>query len=220
MQIETTNRYPLVIAQDRSISETIYSLTCPVGVVSLTIKLGMPTVLLNGRFDALYHIHCEPPREAWEWKSWKRVHADDGLVALKRAIDNAIAELTVLCRDIGYNPDDRSEEAKVPQNAGLRLALDAYERMDYESAFRLILPLAEEGLHCAQTVLGGLYYVGNGVEQSASKAREWYEHAAAGCDAHAADNLASMYRLGVGGAMSHQRCIDLKAVARTFGMSR
>ena len=44
-------------------------------------------------------------------------------------------------------------------------ATDAYKRKDYETAYKLILPLAEQGFAKAQTNLGGMYFDGLGVTQ-------------------------------------------------------
>ena len=42
-------------------------------------------------------------------------------------------------------------------------ATDAYERKDYETAYKLILPLAQQGLAIAQYNLGVMYRDGQGV---------------------------------------------------------
>ena len=44
-------------------------------------------------------------------------------------------------------------------------ALDAYKRQDYKTAYKLWLPLAEQGFAKAQYNLGNKYYNGQGVPQ-------------------------------------------------------
>ena len=48
-------------------------------------------------------------------------------------------------------------------------ATDAYERKDYETAYKLILPLAEQGYAEAQYNLGIMYSKGQGVQQNFHK---------------------------------------------------
>jgi len=45
----------------------------------------------------------------------------------------------------------------------------AYERKDYETAYKLILPLAEQGYAEAQYNLGIMYSKGQGVQQNFHK---------------------------------------------------
>ena len=93
-------------------------------------------------------------------------------------------------------------------------ATKAYYRGDYETACRLIKPLAEGGLPEAQLNLGLMYDKGQGVprdyaealkwyrkaaEQGNAKALKWYRKAAEQGNAEAQFNLGLMYdeRLGV-----------------------
>ena len=93
-------------------------------------------------------------------------------------------------------------------------ATKAYHSGDYETAYRLIKPLAEGGLPEAQLNLGLLYEKGQGVpqdyaealiwyrkaaEQGNAKALKWYRKAAEQGNAEAQFNLGLMYdrRLGV-----------------------
>jgi len=57
-------------------------------------------------------------------------------------------------------------------------ATNAYYRGDYETAFRLIAPLAEQGLPEAQFNMGLMFEMGQGVPQSADEAVKWYRMAA------------------------------------------
>ncbi|MGB7631437.1 MAG: tetratricopeptide repeat protein [Candidatus Deferrimicrobium sp.] len=93
-------------------------------------------------------------------------------------------------------------------------ATKAYYRGDYQTAYRLIKPLAEGGLPEAQFNLGLMYEMGQGVprdyaealkwyrraaEQGNAKALKWYRKAAEQGNAEAQFNLGLMYdeRLGV-----------------------
>jgi uncharacterized protein len=57
-------------------------------------------------------------------------------------------------------------------------ATKAYISGDYETAYRLIKPLAEQGLPEAQVNLGLMYNKGQGVPQNDSEALKWYRKAA------------------------------------------
>ena len=53
-------------------------------------------------------------------------------------------------------------------------ATDAYERKDYETAYKLVLPLAEQGHAKAQYNLGLMYVNGQGVPQDYVSAHMWW----------------------------------------------
>jgi TPR repeat protein len=77
-------------------------------------------------------------------------------------------------------------------------AVAAYERGDYATAYRLIKPLAQEGIPEAQYNLGLMYDQGKGVPQDYAEAVKWYRRAAEQGDANAQYNLGQMYREGRG----------------------
>jgi|TARA_B100000315_G_scaffold145334_1_gene134237 hypothetical protein len=56
---------------------------------------------------------------------------------------------------------------------GFQGALDAFKRKDYKTAYKLSLPLAEQGNTWAQYYLGVIYGSGQGVPQDKKKAFEW-----------------------------------------------
>ena len=62
----------------------------------------------------------------------------------------------------------------------------AYKRGDYAMALREWLPLAEQGNEKAQAVLGGMYYMGRGVQQDDVNAAMWLDLAARQGDQSAA----------------------------------
>ena len=77
-------------------------------------------------------------------------------------------------------------------------ATDAYKRKDYETAYKLILPLAEQGNADAQFNLGLTYDNGRGVPQDYKEAVKWYRLSAEQGNASAQYNLALKYEEGQG----------------------
>ena len=75
---------------------------------------------------------------------------------------------------------------------------DAYERKDYKEAFRLWLPLAEQGDAFAQSNLGVMYEIGSGVSQDDKEAVRWYRLSAEQGYATAQFFLGTMYDAGKG----------------------
>ena len=57
-------------------------------------------------------------------------------------------------------------------------AVDAYEREDYKTAYKLFLPLAEQGDSNGQYFLGLMYYEGREVQQNDKEATKWFRLAA------------------------------------------
>ena len=52
-------------------------------------------------------------------------------------------------------------------------AVKAVNRRDYETAYKMIVPLAENGQAAAQLVLGMMYFKGTGVEKNIVEADKW-----------------------------------------------
>ena len=52
-------------------------------------------------------------------------------------------------------------------------AVKAVNRRDYETAYKMIIPLAEKGQAAAQLVLGMMYFKGTGVEKNIVEADKW-----------------------------------------------
>jgi len=75
---------------------------------------------------------------------------------------------------------------------------EATERGDYQTAFKLWLPLAEQGNVNAQFNLGLMYQKGEGVKQDYFEAVKWYRQAEKQGDAKAQLNLGVMYINGDG----------------------
>ncbi len=57
--------------------------------------------------------------------------------------------------------------------------VDAYERGDYKTAYKLFLPVAEQGDAEAQCFIGICYENGRGVKQDDIEAEKWYRKSAA-----------------------------------------
>ena len=74
----------------------------------------------------------------------------------------------------------------------------AYKRSDFKTALRLWRPLAEHGSAEAQTNLGNMYRIGQGVRQNYAQALKWYLLAAEQGEAVAQYNLGNRYRNGRG----------------------
>ena len=76
--------------------------------------------------------------------------------------------------------------------------LEATMRGDYQTAFKLWLPMAEQGYAGAQFNLGVMYENGDGIKQDDFEAVKWYRKAAEQGDADAQLNLGNMYANGRG----------------------
>ena len=77
-------------------------------------------------------------------------------------------------------------------------AMATYDRGDYQSALRLLYPLADQGNSTAQFTLGSTYDFGWGVPQDWSEAVRWYRMAANQNHPAAQLNLGVMYQEGRG----------------------
>src|SRR5215471_2521483 len=82
--------------------------------------------------------------------------------------------------------------------AGFQEATDAYNRGDYATAWRELLPLAQQGDAYAQVNLGVMYQQGQGVPQNYAEAVKWYQRAAEQGLAEAQNDLGTMYYNGQG----------------------
>ena len=75
---------------------------------------------------------------------------------------------------------------------------DAYDKKDYKTAYKLWLPLAEQGDAESQFNLGAMYATGRGVPQDYKKAVKWVRLSAEQGVAKAQTNLGYMYENGQG----------------------
>ncbi|WP_233775804.1 tetratricopeptide repeat protein, partial [Haemophilus influenzae] len=76
--------------------------------------------------------------------------------------------------------------------------LTAYEQSDYQTAFKLWLPVAEQGYAEAKFNLSVMYAKGQGVKQDDVEAVKWYRKAAEQGVANAQVILGFSYLLGKG----------------------
>lgn len=76
----------------------------------------------------------------------------------------------------------------------------AFDKGDYETAFNLWVPLAENGDADAQNYLGIIYSLGLGQRRDYKKSLEWYERAAKAGHADAQRNYGDMINFGRGTA--------------------
>ena len=74
----------------------------------------------------------------------------------------------------------------------------AYNRGDYATALKELLPLAEQGHAGAQYFVGYMYYKGQGVVQNGAEAVKWFRQAGRQGDVKAQYLLGYMYYKGQG----------------------
>jgi len=74
----------------------------------------------------------------------------------------------------------------------------AYDRKDYQRAYEIWRPLAQQGHASAQFLLGLVYDAGTGVPEDDAEAVNWYRKAAQQGQARAQYNLGLMYSKGEG----------------------
>ena len=96
----------------------------------------------------------------------------------------------------------------------------AYERKDYKAAYKLWLPLAEQGDAGAQYLLGYMYDLGQGVLQDYKEAVKWYRLAAEQGLAQAQGTLGGMYALGQGVEQSYKETVKWYRLAAEQGLAQ
>ena len=82
--------------------------------------------------------------------------------------------------------------------ADFRSGNAAFERNDYATAFRELLPFAKQGNPSAQFKIGHMYLFGKGVPKDATEGAEWVRKSAEQGDAFAQTVLSALYGLGNG----------------------
>jgi uncharacterized protein len=89
-------------------------------------------------------------------------------------------------------------------NIGSAFAVDlvsaqaAYDKGNFEDAFKQFLSLAQEGNALAQSSTGVMYDMGQGVAKDYDKAIEWYRKSAEQGNQFGQFNLGTMYYMGTG----------------------
>lgn len=74
----------------------------------------------------------------------------------------------------------------------------AYDKGDFQTAFKEFLSLAEGGNALAQSSTGVMYDMGHGTTKDYSKAVEWYKKSAEQGNQFGQFNLGTMYYMGTG----------------------
>jgi TPR repeat protein len=85
-----------------------------------------------------------------------------------------------------------------PLEERMRTAAAAYEQKDYATAAAIWRPLAEQGNAEAQTLLGAMYWSGDGLPRNHAEAAKWYLRAAQQGYARAQNDIGFMYGFGEG----------------------
>jgi TPR repeat protein len=96
-------------------------------------------------------------------------------------------------------------------------AIDAYNREDYKTSYRLIRPLAKKGFTQAQYNLGVLYLKGKGVKVNLKKAIKLFEFAAEQGVVKAQNKLGLMYFKGMGVEQDFIKAIEWWHLAAAQG---
>ena len=94
---------------------------------------------------------------------------------------------------------------------------DALKRKDYKEAFRLFLPLAEQGNAGAQYNLGSLYSNGKGVPQDYKEAVKWYRLSVKQGNAFAQVKLGYFYTVGQGVPQDKKEAVRLYRLSAEQG---
>lgn len=109
-----------------------------------------------------------------------------------------------------YNPktdQEKDEDTKTKTNTQVAQvdfkseyikAVKLHQNRNFQAAFKILNPIANQGYVHAQGLLGMMYENGEGVTRNQSKAIEWYRKAAAQDSAEAQYMLGEIYRLGKG----------------------
>ncbi|MDJ0949537.1 MAG: tetratricopeptide repeat protein [Alphaproteobacteria bacterium] len=107
----------------------------------------------------------------------------------------------------------------VPARADLAAGEAAFDRGDFEAAYREFLPLAQAGNRKAQFWIGRLYFEGKGVPEDGRKAAKWLTRSARQGDAFAIFLLAYHYSDGWGVPKNKKKGDCLYVLAAYAGMS-
>ncbi len=96
----------------------------------------------------------------------------------------------------------------------------AYQAKDYEKAFEVLKPLAEEGNAAAQKTLGLMYEYGRGVAKDENEAIGWYTKAALQGDAVLQHDLGVKYFLGQGVPQDYKGAAKWWRMAGDAGLAK
>ena len=96
--------------------------------------------------------------------------------------------------------------------------LEAAISGDFETAFKIWMPLAKEGDPYAQNGLGMLYRRGDGVKKDPKKAAKWFQLSADQGFLMPMYSLAEMYEIGEGIPLDYKKSFELYSVAAENGL--
>jgi uncharacterized protein len=97
---------------------------------------------------------------------------------------------------------------------------DAYDRKDYKTAHKLLLPLAEQGVAKAQSILGWLYYKGLRVRQDYKQALKWTRLALEQGFKKAQNNMGVMYAEGEAVPQDYKEAFKLFSLSAEQGVAK
>ncbi len=86
--------------------------------------------------------------------------------------------------------------------------VDAYNRKDYETAYKELKPFAEKGKPIAQKNLGFMFYNGLGVQKDYKVAAKWFRKSAEQGNAKAQHNLGVSYENGHGVPKDYKSAVE------------
>jgi tetratricopeptide (TPR) repeat protein len=101
----------------------------------------------------------------------------------------------------------------------LQDGLDAFERKDYETAYKLLAPFAEQGDAYAQFNLGQMYRQGKGVLQNNKNAFKWWKLSAEQGVAQAQYNLGRVYYKGRGVTKDYKEAVKWYSLSAEQGFA-
>lgn len=107
-------------------------------------------------------------------------------------------------------------------SADMAEALAAIKNRDFDTAYTLWLPLAEDGNKSAQHNIAQLYRIGKGIPQNYQKAAEWYLKAAELWHAPSQYNLALLHENGLGIPINYAEAVYWyrKAATQDYGVAQ
>ena len=96
----------------------------------------------------------------------------------------------------------------LPGHAGLKEGLAAYDKADYATALRELEPLAKKGNAQAQSQLGRMFGLGQGVAKDPRASAEWFNLAAQQGVVEAQSILGYMYLVGEGSPQNNAKALE------------
>jgi hypothetical protein len=131
-------------------------------------------------------------------------------------LQNTIKGTNMTCVNIGkteVQDKKKNELAKLEDERAQLEAGLAYAEKDYKTAYKLYLPIAEQGNYIAQYKLGQMYENGDGVPQNYKEAVNWYRLSAEQEYQEATMRLGILYLEGKGVAKDTEEAKKLLTLA-------